>query len=88
MENKQTAVEWLMTQAIAWVTNKNNGNNHIEFPKDAIKQAKEMEKEQIIDAHLKGQEDEKDYWNIGDKSMVRHMGNSMEYYEKTYGGKK
>jgi len=53
-----------------------------------FERCKEMEKNQIIDAHRKGQEAEKDYWNIGDKSMKRHTGNSMEYYNKTYGGNK
>ena len=42
------------------------------------------EKEQIIEAHIRGQEDEKDYWNIGDKSMTRHSGNSIKYYKETY----
>jgi hypothetical protein len=52
------------------------------------KQLLKMDKEQIMEAHRKGQEDEKDYYNVGDKSMTRHTGNSMEYYEQTYGGNK
>jgi hypothetical protein len=78
---KQTAVEWLVEQIIKYglVPQGTNPNNIL------FQQAKEMEKEQIMDAHRKGQEDEKDYWNIGDKSMTRHTGNSMEYYTKTYG---
>jgi hypothetical protein len=45
--NKQTAVEWLVEQLTKqdWFTNK---------PEQIIEQAKEMEKEQIKDAHLIG----------------------------------
>jgi hypothetical protein len=46
MENKQTAVEWLVEKI-------QQGNPSFKF--DAlIRQAKEMEKEQIKDAHLLG----------------------------------
>jgi hypothetical protein len=51
-----------------------------------LEQAKEMEREQIKDAHEQGQSDEKDYWNIGDRVDVRFMVKSEEYYNKTYGG--
>jgi len=46
-KTKQTAVEWLMSQAVNWARNTNSGNDIVEFPKDAIKQAKAMEKEEI-----------------------------------------
>ena len=46
MENKQTAVEWLVEKI-------QHANPSFKF--DAlIRQAKQMEKEQIIDAHLLG----------------------------------
>jgi hypothetical protein len=62
--NKQTATEWLFKQL--W-----------DEPKDKLtwyailKQAKEMEKEQIIDACNYG-----DFLELGE-----------QYYEQTYGGK-
>ena len=61
--NKQTAVEWLFEQV--WLTPIS------ELPK-ILKQAKEMEKEQIKDAYEQG-----------DIQIV----NGEQYYEKTYGGK-
>ena len=79
---QQTAVEWLIDMHFGSI-------EHVTpYFKKHIEEAKEMEKNQIIDAHRKGQEAEKDYYNVGDKSMTRHTGNSMEYYEKTYGGNK
>jgi hypothetical protein len=91
MDKKQTALEWLigqLQQTRDYQRVINEANESSSSVRDVIKQAKEMEKEQIIDAHRKGQEAEKDYYNVGDKSMTRHTGNSMEYYELTYGGNK
>jgi hypothetical protein len=76
MDKQQTAVEWLVKEY------------HLPPDSPLVHQAKEMEKDQMIEAHRKGQEAEKDYYNVGDKSMTRHTGNSMEYYEQTYGGNK
>ena len=61
MENKQTAVEWfaVMTSKLGYVS------------ADILKQAKEMEKEQIKDAYEQG-----------DIQIV----NGEQYYEQTYGG--
>jgi hypothetical protein len=48
---KQTAVEWLVDQLEKWEL-----YNKISFQcLKEIEQAKEMEKEQIIDAHIEGQ---------------------------------
>ena len=47
-----------------------------------------IQKQQIIDAHWKGQDDEKDYYNMGDKCITRHIDNSIKYYNETYGGNK
>jgi hypothetical protein len=87
---KQTAFEWYIEQHNILVQVCNNMPVDERFKRfsSLVDKVKEMEKEQIFDAHCKGQEDEKDYWNIGDKSMIRHTGNSMEYYEQTYGGNK
>ena len=75
---KQTAVQRLIEQLR--FTHKEAYNDLYEV----IQQALKMEKQQIEDAHRKGQEHEKDYWNIGDKSMSRHTGNSIKYYKETY----
>lgn len=55
MENKQTAVEWLM--------------ENLHTAKDPFKQAKEIEKQQIIDAY--------------ESSHVSMM-TSEQYYNETY----
>jgi hypothetical protein len=47
---KQTAVEWLVEEFKEKLT----GNNLPNWVLDVIQQAKEMEKEQIIDAHEEG----------------------------------
>jgi len=46
MENKQTAVEWIIEQM--WAPCRT-------IPSHIIEQAKQMEKEQIINAHIEGQ---------------------------------
>ena len=48
MENKQTAVEWLVEQVEDFI---------ILFPVDIIEQAKEMEKQQILIAYDMGDRD-------------------------------
>jgi hypothetical protein len=75
MENKQTAVEWLVKQL----------NQKIDFIpldkwdiiRDIVIQAKEMEKEQIIWAY--------DDAYISMNLAFRGFDRSLEYYEKTYG---
>ncbi len=62
MGKKQTAVEWFIEQL------KNQGVQYIRMSE----QAKEMEKQQIIDAY-----------DQGDIQLV----NGKQYYEQTYGGK-
>lgn len=59
---KQTAVEWLV-----YVVQSNIAPNYI--PKEIIKQAKEMEKEQITMAHMCG--------GYGEKE-------AEEYFSKTF----
>ena len=67
---KQTAVEWLMVKihTTDWV------NNTREEKLEIFEQAKEMEKQQIIDAYKFGISDE---YVIG----------SEQYYNETFGGK-
>ena len=60
---KQTAVEWLFLMM-------NNPNKDQEFANKLFEKAKEMEKEQIIDAHNNGRnilppnENGKQYYNV------------------------
>lgn len=45
---EQTAVKWLVNQALSWNRNRINGNDYIEFPKEAIDQAKDMESKERL----------------------------------------
>ena len=58
MGNKQTAVEWLM--------------ENLHTAKDPFKQAKETEKQQIIDAFIDG-------------ATIYGYQSSEQYYNETYG---
>jgi hypothetical protein len=71
METKQTAVEWLEEQLI--------GKNGINVLKDTFNQAKEMEKQQIVDAHLNGQAE----FDKG-KFRAEVIKNAEEYYNETF----
>jgi hypothetical protein len=46
-----TAVQWLMSQILEGSINTENGEMYIKLPKDALNEAKEMERQQIIEAH-------------------------------------
>ena len=71
MENKKTAVEWLEENLI--------GNPHFESDfihnRNTFKQAKEMEKEQIINAHIKG--------HYAPSSTLKYH-DAEQYYNETY----
>ena len=74
MSNKQlTAVEWLVEELT------NNGINHLDLAHEIIEQAKQMEKEQMIDAH--GYEQSK----LQDDGTWR-VQTGEDYYNETYGG--
>jgi hypothetical protein len=83
MENKQTAVEWLISQAVNWARNTNSGNDIVEFPKGAINQAKEMENEQIQIAFTSGKLDAAQEIFQGIQSK-----DGEKYCNLTYGGNK
>jgi hypothetical protein len=70
---KQTAVEWLISQILAASINKETQEMHITLSKCVFEQAKEMEKEQIIEAH-------------GNKQKTRSNPNSIVTYGFTYTG--
>ena len=75
MENKQTAVEWLVEQINPDI--KTMQGNIIQ---DLLEQAKQMEKEQIEDAHIEGQ-------RVFDKHPHTQWTNDQaeQYYTETYG---
>jgi hypothetical protein len=80
MENKkQTAVEWLVEQIEAHKIEiiYSDKIDSIKCLPSIVAQAKEMEKEQIIDAH--------DAAYISMNLAFRGFDRSVEYYEKTYG---
>jgi IS1 family transposase len=71
MENKLTALDWVIKQ----INNKSIGDRDYRTISDVFKQAKQMEKEQIIDAY-----------NYGylDYQILAHD-NAEEYYELNFG---
>lgn len=77
---QQTAVEWLAEQML-WN----------EFHNPYLEQAKEMEKQQIIDARNNGFEISGEGWNgeygIKDFNKLTEEIKSEQYYKETYGGK-
>jgi hypothetical protein len=88
MENKQTAVEWLITQLegeeslVARIVGLKEYNQ-------IVKQAKQMEKEQIIDARANGFMSSAEGWNgeipcMKWSELVRET-KCEEYYNETYG---
>jgi hypothetical protein len=68
METKQTAVEWLVNVVQSCIA-----PNYI--PKEIIKQALQMEREQITDVWMDGMDG------------ILHKIAAEKYYNKTYGGK-
>ena len=71
-EKQQTAVEWLVNEL----------RNGKEFNDELIEQAKEMEKEFLILAHINGQSE-------FDKGFYRQevINNAEQYYKETYESK-
>jgi len=69
---KQTAVEWLFEQL--WETSKDKFTWH-----SILEQAKEMEKEQIIDAFV-------ECWKENMPDGYECKQSAEYYYNKTYGG--
>ena len=88
MENKQTAVDWLITQLegeeslVARIVGLKEYNQ-------IVKKAKQMEKEQIIDARANGFMSSAEGWNgeipcMKWSELVRET-KCEEYYNETYG---
>ena len=71
---KQTAVEWLESQILEGSINIENGEMYIKLPKDALKKAKEIEKEQIIEANNRG-------WKVARENIFEP---AEQYYNETF----
>jgi hypothetical protein len=71
MQMKQTAVEWLEIELIPDPISEEEFKHNI----NCWKQAKAMEKEQMIDAHFEGQNDETDGCSLDI---------SEQYYNETF----
>ena len=81
MENKETSIQWLMSQAVNWARNTNSGNDIVEFPKGAINQAKAMHKEEIIDSFGVG-------CQVEASRLIGYHKMAEQYYNETFGGNK
>jgi hypothetical protein len=83
METKQTAVEWLEIELKNWL------EDAICLPDYIFEQAKQMEKEQIIDARANGFIISAEGWNGEVPCMkwseVITETKCEQYYNKTYG---
>lgn len=73
---QETAVEWLVEQ-LELIWSIENLPKYIAKKKEVIDQAKQMEKEQIIDAHNHGEYNSQFIDALDDI-------NGIEYYNKTY----
>jgi hypothetical protein len=78
MENNKTAVEWLAEM----ITDMIHESHHSEFA-DLFESAKEMEKQEIMDAYSNGAEDEYNYQM--DIQGRREDMDSETYFNNTYG---
>jgi hypothetical protein len=78
--SKQTAVEWLKNQ-IECFGNKHELQMSWATLDELLKQAKEMEKEQIIDAFGVG-------CQVESTRLIGYHEMSEQYYNETYGGNK
>ena len=82
---KQTAVDWLLEEL------SDNGFSHLDLATDIIKQAKEMEKENIINSYVTGLVDPiimKNYKGLSvDEIKVEITKQAEEYYNETFKNK-
>jgi predicted transcriptional regulator len=99
MNKKQTAVEWLISQLHKTRDYQrviNEANQSGSLVRDVIKEAKEMEKEQIINAINTVSENNVKYANMIVSSWSKIEGElfmhntklAEQYYQETYGGNK
>ena len=72
---KQTSVEWLQAEFNKWA------EGRVFIPQDLLEEAKRLEKEQIINAHLEGWSDAYDYLKSDSNDEARQ---AEDYYNQTY----
>jgi len=75
MKNKQTAVEWLHSEYVKIFGELNPSTGKLYEIAYALDQAKQMEKEQILDA-----------WTDGYSCGMYQEGLGIDYYNETYLG--
>ena len=77
MENKQTAVTWLISELNTWQAIAGDDTNQVlDIVRKLVEKAKEMEKQQIINAHHEG---------FLDAYGVNEKRTAEQYYNETYG---
>lgn len=72
-----------MKTAIEWLIDNLKGQLNIDEVTQVVQHAKEMEKEQIMDAFEQGENNSVDYFN-----PENNIEESEQYYNETYGGNK
>jgi hypothetical protein len=75
---KQTAVEFAFEELNKWRVENFGIDALIGIPQEILDKAKQMEREQIIDAHLKGQREDIDFINEAKEE-------AKQYFNETYG---
>ena len=75
-QNKMTAVEWFNQQLV----DRQNGNGDSRSRDEIFEQAKEMEKEQIVEAFFQGVDRESD----GHGAMYLSIKDAEQYYNETF----
>lgn len=74
MTNKKlSSIEWLLQEALQWNVDIRDNSQFIKFPSGAIEQAKEMHKQEIVDAYNQS-------WHFRDKPYET----AEKYYNETY----
>jgi len=73
MENKQTAVEWLLENLIT----EPYSEAHFKYNSECWDKAEEMEKQQIIEAHFAAQKEDLRFWDEAKQE-------ALEYYNETF----
>lgn len=81
MENKRTAVEWLENELAFFLKDIIENKNHL-LMINLFEQAKEMEKEQIIDAWNDGYEKG---LRVREEKIINPVFDAETYYDDTYG---
>ena len=85
MENKQTAVEWLAQEINRRGPKENNPPQWL---KELYDQAKQMEKQQIINTWTEATAPDHEVGLSDAPYIISQVQKAKQYYNKTYGGDK